>query len=76
MKTSRQAQREARQLYQLCRVGDALDEHRVRQVVQRVLDEHRAGSLEVLSFFHRLVRLDRANPRARQAFRADSFNSA
>ena len=60
MKTSRQAQREARQLFQLCRVDGVVDENRVRQIVQRMLDGRRAGSLEVLGLFHRLVRLDRA----------------
>src|SRR5262245_28164116 len=60
MKTSRQAQREARQLFQLCLVDGVLDENRVRQIVKRMLDERPAGSLEVLSLFHRLVRLDRA----------------
>jgi len=60
MKTSRQAQREARQLFQLCRIDGVIDETRVRQIVQRVLDARRAGGLEVLSLFHRLVRLDRA----------------
>jgi F-type H+-transporting ATPase subunit delta len=60
MKTSRQSQREARQLFQLCLVDGVLDENRVRLIVRRMLDERSAGTLEVLSLFHRLIRLDRA----------------
>jgi F-type H+-transporting ATPase subunit delta len=60
MKTRRQTQREARQLFQLCRIDGVIDENRVRQIVQRMLDGRHAGSLAVLSLFHRLVRLDRA----------------
>jgi F-type H+-transporting ATPase subunit delta len=60
MKTKKQTQREARQLFQLCLVNGALDENRVRDVVQRVIDAGRPGSLKVLARFQRLVRLDRA----------------
>ena len=37
MKITRQAKREAKQLYRLCLVKGLLDEHRVRQVVERIL---------------------------------------
>jgi F-type H+-transporting ATPase subunit delta len=60
MKTRRQVQRDARQLFQLCRIDGVIDETRVRQIVQRMLDGQHAGGLAVLSLFHRLVRLDRA----------------
>lgn len=60
MKTKKQTQREARRLFQLCLVNGALDENRVRDVVQRVIDAGRPGSLKVLARFQRLVRLDRA----------------
>jgi F-type H+-transporting ATPase subunit delta len=60
MKTRRQVQREARQLFQLCRIDGVIDETRVRQIVRRMLDGQHAGGLAVLSLFHRLVRLDRA----------------
>jgi F-type H+-transporting ATPase subunit delta len=59
MKTARQAQREARQLFRLCLVNGSLDEARARRVVQRMLDRARPGGLSVLSRFGRLVRLDR-----------------
>jgi len=60
MKTARQTQREARQLYHLCLVDGFLDEGRVREVVQRVIGAGRAGGLAVLSRFYRLVRIERA----------------
>jgi F-type H+-transporting ATPase subunit delta len=59
MKTARQVQREARQLFRLCLVNGSLDEGRARRVVQRMLDRARPGGLSVLSRFGRLVRLDR-----------------
>ena len=60
MKTAKQAQRDARQLFRLCLVDGSLDEDRARQVVQRLVDAARPGTLPVLSRFQRLVRLDRA----------------
>jgi len=60
MKTTRQTLKEAKHLFRLCLVDGALDENRVREVVQRVIDSGRPGSLKVLSRFHRLVRIERA----------------
>jgi F-type H+-transporting ATPase subunit delta len=60
MKTKKQTQREARRLFRLCLVNGALDDDRVRDVVQRVIDAGRPGGLKVLARFQRLVRLDRA----------------
>jgi F-type H+-transporting ATPase subunit delta len=59
MKTAKQAQREARQLFRLCLADGSLDEDRARRVVQRLVDTSRPGTLPVLSRFQRLVRLDR-----------------
>jgi F-type H+-transporting ATPase subunit delta len=59
MKTNRQAQRDARQLFHLCLVNGSLDEGRVRQIVSGVVDARRSRGLAVLSRFQRLVRLDR-----------------
>jgi F-type H+-transporting ATPase subunit delta len=64
MKTAKQAQREARQLFRLCLVNGSLDENLTRRVVQRLVDAARPGTLPVLSRFHRLLRLDRAKHRA------------
>jgi F-type H+-transporting ATPase subunit delta len=60
MKTKRQAQREARRLFRLCLVEGSLDERLVRAVVQQLIDAGRPGSLNLLTRFQRLVRLDRA----------------
>jgi len=59
MKTNRQAQREAKQLFGLCIVGGSLDDARVRQVVEKVVAAGRPGGLKVLSLFQRRVRLRR-----------------
>src|SRR5262245_19506760 len=59
MKTAKQSEREARQLYRLCLVQGRLDEDRARTVVHDVIDAGRAGRLAVLSRFQRLVKLDR-----------------
>jgi F-type H+-transporting ATPase subunit delta len=60
MKSTREARREARQLFRLCLVNGSLDEHRVRQVVRRLVDAGRPGALSILPRFQRFVRLDRA----------------
>ena len=64
MKTARQIQREARELFRLCMVNGSLDEARVRRIVKGIVDAGRPGSLPVLSRFQRLVRLNRALHRA------------
>ena len=59
MKTAKQAQRDARQLFRLCQVNGSLSEDRARDVVHRLVGAARPGALPVLSRFQRLVRLDR-----------------
>jgi len=59
MKTNKRQRREARRLYRACVVGDLLDEDRARQVVERIAEARRRGSLAILSHFRRLVTLDR-----------------
>jgi F-type H+-transporting ATPase subunit delta len=58
MKISKQAQRDARQLFRSCRVNGLLDEDRVRQAVASVLAQKPRRYLEILSRLHRLVKLD------------------
>ena len=60
MKTAKKIRHEAKQLLRLCIVNGSLDEDRVRQVVQRVLESKRRGSLALATHFKRLVRLDRS----------------
>ena len=50
--------REAKQLFRLCVLNGSLDEGRVRQVVQRVIESKRRGYLVLLVRFQRLVKLD------------------
>src|SRR5262245_720683 len=65
MKTRKQLRREAKQLFRLCLVNGWLDEERVRQVMQRVLDSKRRGCLALADYLERLVRLDRSRHSAR-----------
>jgi len=58
MKISKQAQRNARELFRSCRVDGVLDEGRVRQAVALVLARKPRGYLEILSRLQRLVKLD------------------
>src|SRR5215475_3369475 len=58
MKTTKQVKRQAKHLFRLCLVDGFLDELRVRQVVQAVLQSNRRGSLTLAAQFERLVRLD------------------
>lgn len=58
MKISKQSQREARELFQACRVNGVLEEGLVRQVVERVLAAKPRGYLAIVEHLKRLVRLD------------------
>jgi len=58
MKISKQAQRDARQLFRSCQVNGLLDEGRVRRAVSLVLAQKPRGFVAILSRLHRLVKLD------------------
>src|SRR6266568_7145329 len=58
MKISKQARREAKQLFRSCLVNGLLDENRARQMVQRVLELKPRGYVAILSHFQRLLKLD------------------
>ena len=58
MKISKQARREAKELFRSCTADGVLDENRVRQAVQLVLKAKPRGYLAILSHFERLVRLE------------------
>jgi len=58
MKASKQSRREAKQLFRACLVNGLLDESRVRQAVQKVLQQKPRGYQAILSHFQRLVKLD------------------
>ncbi len=65
MKASKQAIREATQLYRACLVKGLLDESRVRQAVDAIASARPRGYLETLSVFRRLVKLECARHTAR-----------
>lgn len=65
MKLSKQARRNAKQLFRSCAVTGLLDEGRVRQVVQQVIARKPRGYVAILSHFQRLVRLDLARRTAK-----------
>ena len=58
MKISKQAQRNARQLFRSCLVGGSLDENRVRRAVSLVLAQKPRGYIEIMSRLRHLVKLD------------------
>jgi F-type H+-transporting ATPase subunit delta len=58
LKISKQARREAKELFRNCVADGMLNEDRVRQVVQRVLEAKPRSYLAILSHFERLVRLE------------------
>jgi F-type H+-transporting ATPase subunit delta len=65
MRITKQAQREARQLFRSCLVNGVLNDNRVRQAVDLVLETKPRGQVGILSRFHRLVKLDIAKRTAR-----------
>jgi F-type H+-transporting ATPase subunit delta len=58
MKISKQARRDARQLFRTCMVREALDENRARQAVAAVARTKPRGYIAILSHFQRLLRLE------------------
>jgi len=57
MKTTKQARREAKELFRSCFRDGRLDHERVRQAVREVLQAKPRGHLAILSQFQRLVKL-------------------
>jgi F-type H+-transporting ATPase subunit delta len=58
MKVTKQARRDAKQLFRSCVTSGVLDENRVRQIVIAVIQQKPRGYSAILSHFHRLVKLD------------------
>ena len=58
MKISKQAQRDARQLFRSCCVNGWLEEYRVRQAVALLAETKPRGYVEILARLHRLVKLE------------------
>ena len=58
MKISKQARRDAKQLFHTCCPDGLMDEVKVRQAVQQVIALKPRGYTAILSHFERLVKLD------------------
>lgn len=58
MKVTKQARRDAKQLFRSCVANGLLDEGRARQVVTQVIAHKPRGYTAILSHFQRLVKLD------------------
>ncbi|HLP76384.1 MAG TPA: F0F1 ATP synthase subunit delta [Candidatus Paceibacterota bacterium] len=58
MKVTKQARRDAKQLFRSCIVNGVLDETRVRQVVAQVVAMKPRGYVAILSHFQRLLKAD------------------
>jgi F-type H+-transporting ATPase subunit delta len=58
MKVSKQARRDAKQLFSSCKVNGLLDENRARQAVTAVIAKKPRGFAQILSHFQRLLKLD------------------
>jgi len=66
MKISKQARRDAKQLFRTCVTNNGvLDENRVRQAVNAVITQKPRGYMAILSQFTRLVKLDQDRRTAR-----------
>jgi F-type H+-transporting ATPase subunit delta len=65
MKVTKQARREAKQLFRLCVVNGLIEEERARRVVQQIVAAKPRGYLATLSYFQRLVELDCARHTAK-----------
>jgi F-type H+-transporting ATPase subunit delta len=65
MKVTKQARRDAKQLFNACKAHSVLDEGKVRQVVSQVIAQKPRGYLAILSHLLRLVKLDLARRTAK-----------
>jgi F-type H+-transporting ATPase subunit delta len=58
MKLTKQARRDAKQVFRSCLANGLLDEGRARKVVAEIVSKKPRGYLGILSHFQRLVKLD------------------
>ncbi len=63
--TTKQARREAKQLFRLCCHNGLIDENRARSLLNHILQANPRGSLPVLEQFKRLVKLTYAERTAK-----------
>lgn len=74
MKISKQARREAKDLFRSVQVNGAIDEKRALQIVDQVLSIKPRGYVAILSHFQRLLKLhmDRRSARVESVIALDS----
>jgi len=65
LKITKQARREAKQLFKSCQVDDRLNADRVRKAVKLLIEQKPRGYFGILQHLQRLVKLDEANRTAR-----------
>jgi len=65
LKVSKQARRDAKQLFRCCQVDGQLDAGKVRQTVGLLIEKKPRGYLGILHHLQRLVKLDEASRTAR-----------
>jgi F-type H+-transporting ATPase subunit delta len=65
MKATKQARRDATELFRSCLVSGLLDETRARQVVQQIVAAKPRGYLGTLLYFRRLIMVDAAQHTAK-----------
>jgi len=65
MKISKQARRDARQLFRSCQVGGLLDEQRMRTALGLLVAKQPRGYVAILSRLHNLVKLNLAKRTAK-----------
>ena len=58
MKISKQAKRDAKQLFNTCKADGLVDDERIRRSVYAVIARKPRGYVAILSHFQRLVKLD------------------
>ncbi len=65
MKISKQARREAKQLFRVSMAKGALDEQTIRTIVRELVSRKPRGYVGILSHLHRLVKLEQERRSAR-----------
>jgi F-type H+-transporting ATPase subunit delta len=58
VKITKQARRDAKELFHACRANGLLDDAKVLQVVQKVIAAKPRGYFAILNYFQRLVKLE------------------
>lgn len=65
MKTTKQARREATQMFRFCHIKGLFNEDLARKLVRQIIADKPRGYVGTLSYFRRLVKLDRASHTAK-----------